>query len=692
MTSKNKKYEEILSLLFSVWIYCLAIIFFGFFVKYFINFDIQSIYSQAISYTVFESTSYFQPKPKEKLIYIVGIFTLPILVPFFYRILIRNGALFFNAKVYRFICWFVLLLIVFLVIYVINSYDHVLSTYEYYLEKSSFNIYMLFLYSIISVTAIYLLIIRQNKTSEILNSRLFFGINKLLTLLLVFILISFFTLSVFNISEVSIASSFLLHFNAIYYSVVQVVNADAVLYKDNFINTYGMYPYLLEPIFRLVGGINVLKFSLVMSSLVFISYFLIYRVMRGIIKNNFFAVIGLLSIFWYQFLSSKPGLSIEKVSYDYYFQYAPLRVLFVSFIIFIAYKYLVSNNKIYEIIGSTICGLSVIWNHDSSFIIVISWILFVSYVAINKATGLKKKILAVVTKILVFFFIFATVFGLFYLYLDFFYGGTPSIFSMFNILGIYSYMGFGSVLTPIIHPWIVILLIYIYGFSHSLLRINSIKVSNIEPFVFLVSLIGLGSLSYYLSRSINLNLLHVIIPAILLLSLYADIIYEKIKNNTSMLHERIIITIIVYFLSSSIVSIGYSFPAYFKGIVFDRGQVINSDMGTPIEDNIAFMKKYINKGDKVLILSGNQGVYHSETETSSIINTGVYEIFSMESADQLVDLVLNREIKIFLDKKTYPNYKDGIYRPVLFDEKIVRIVRSNYNVIGENGDIIFFSK
>jgi len=253
-------------------------------------------------------------------------------------------------------------------------------------------------------------------------------------------------------------------------------------------------------------------------------------------------------------------------------------------------------------------------------------------------------------------------------------------------------MGFGSVLTPIIHPWIVILLIYIYGFSHSLLRINSIKVSNIEPFVFLVSLIGLGSLSYYLSRSINLNLLHVIIPAILLLSLYADIIYEKIKNNTSMLHERIIITIIVYFLSSSIVSIGYSFPAYFKGIVFDRGQVINSDMGTPIEDNIAFMKKYINKGDKVLILSGNQGVYHSETETSSIINTGVYEVFSMESADQLVDLVLNREIKIFLDKKTYPNYKDGIYRPVLFDEKIVRIVRSNYNVIGENGDIIFFSK
>ena len=118
---------------------------------------------------------------------------------------------------------------------------------------------------------------------------------------------------------------------------------------------------------------------------------------------------------------------------------------------------------------------------------------------------------------------------------------------------------------------------------------------------------------------------------------------------------------------------------------------MNLDKVTQVELNIAFIEKHTNTKEKVLIISGNQGVYHSETQTSSIFNIGTTDLFRREDLSKLRALIINHDIKIFLDKKTYPEILIGYKDRFDAEKELVRFVENSYIIVDKNDDLILMT-
>jgi len=200
----------------------------------------------------------------------------------------------------------------------------------------------------------------------------------------------------------------------------------------------------------------------------------------------------------------------------------------------------------------------------------------------------------------------------------------------------------------------------------------------------------MGLFIYFLGRSINLNLLTVSLPGLILISLYGDLFYKRFFYK-SLLHEKIFLYAITIFLSISIVNTIYSWPSGFQSLVLDRNQILNLDKVTQVELNIAFIEKHTSTQEKVLILSGNQGVYHSETQTSSIFNIGTIDLFRREDLNKLRALIIKGNIKIFLDKKTYPAILIGFKDRFEAEKELIRFIENRYKIVDKNDDLILMT-
>ena len=289
------------------------------------------------------------------------------------------------------------------------------------------------------------------------------------------------------------------------------------------------------------------------------------------------------------------------------------------------------------------------------------------------------------------FLIIFIIFLIYYVYIFLRFGTNISIIELFSSIKLFSYLGYRLEPIPARHPWVILMIIYIIGFSSSLINIKSKEEIKINSMIFLLSSLGLGLFMYFLGRTINLNLLAVSLPAIVLMSIYGDLLFKK-YHLESLLHEKIFLFIIISFLSLSIVSVGVCWTYKFPNILLEKNYFLNLDEVTSVESNILFIKKHVDKNEKVLILSGNQGVYHSETKTSSIFNVGVTDLFFRRDYLNLINLILSDNIKIFIDKKTYPLIIYPELPKFTFSSgkiKVVDLIENNYKLVDNNDDIFF---
>lgn len=684
----DEEYSQPLALFFSLFCYFVFIICSSLLLLNIVDLDINKILAKA-ELLSFKSIEAFRPEPQEIRIFALAMVTLPIVIPFFYFLFIKIGGNYLNKKFYNFSCWSAILLCISLVLYSINS-SWGSSYFNYYLNKTVFNHITITLFLVCTAIIFYSFLnikptFRSYKASFSKLS------NKLLKLIVVLIFISLFCINIFDVNAVNNSTTYTTHLNAFYYSVVQVINGESPLYVDGFSNTYGLYPHLLEPIFLLIGGVTIFKFSIVMAILIVLSYYMVFLVMSKLILNKFYLYSGFLSIFWFQYLSSKPGVE------EFFFQYIPLRILFPCLLIYIAYRYTEAEKKALSfLVGSFIATLSILWNHDTGLIVVISWLLFTSFWLINKTEGLLKIFRVLAYHLLVFLVVAFVTLLTFYLYIGLRYGGEISIDTLlpikevFETVILFSSLGLAMEPIPLRHPWVILMTIYVTGFSYALINIKKKEKIQFNSIIFLLSSLGMGLFIYYLGRSINLNLLSVSLPGLILISLYGDLFYKRFFHR-SLLHEKIFLYTITIFLCISILNITISWPSRFQSLVLDRNQILNLDKVTQVELNIAFIEKHTNTEEKVLILSGNQGVYHSETQTSSIFNIGTTDLFRREDLSKLRALIINNDIKIFLDKKTYPEVLIGYKDRFDAEKELVKFVENSYKIVDKNDDLILMA-
>jgi hypothetical protein len=324
------------------------------------------------------------------------------------------------------------------------------------------------------------------------------------------------------------------HFDAYFYPVYKVFSGETLLV--DFDNLYGFYPYLLAPVFRLIGGLTMLRFSIVMAGLVFIALTSIAFTTYRVIQNKVLAFVGNLA---FDFVIIVYGMTYQGG--DYYLQYYPHRLLFpmmiISLCVLIVQAKSYKTSRIYEIIGYVLCTLSLLWNIDTGIVVVVAFSAFNLYRLFIKYELTEKKIWLGIIKnlILTFSSIMCMILSIYLItyirtgvlikLIDLFYG-------QISFYG----LGFAMIRMPLIHPWILLVSIYAVALVKAIRKIKFIKsekstLSELHiSLYFLLPIIGMGIFSYFQGRSHLHTFIPVTWPGIIILILFIQEYIDEFKK------------------------------------------------------------------------------------------------------------------------------------------------------------------
>jgi hypothetical protein len=678
----NSERKNSLVFLYSIACYLIVLTVFSVLVHKIYSFDVSSSIKIIKNETI-RDLVHFNPEPIEWIIYTSGLISLPFLLLSLYFVIHQYANTLLTSKTAYYVSWSIVFTLPIMILIYASTREWGLWYYETFLENTVFNIVTLlpFISLTLLVTLIYfnkLNFFKVYKTTILRNVSTFLNI-----VVLYFISLLFFA----NVFDVSASEWGWSHFDAIYYSVVQVYNSSSALYIDRFYNTYGMYPHILEPIFALLGGVSVIKFTLIQGLLLVTSFVIIHYVMRKLITNKLLVSAGFLSVIWAQYYFERFASMYFHRTMEYYFQYSPLRLIFPCLILLIAYKYTSGRTNTMRFVGYFLSALSLIWNIETGVIVSISWYLFIVYIE-TYTDSIRMNIFKIIKEFLVFITVIFATLSLYYFYIFVRYGNYIQVQEIFQMVNFFTSLGYYMLKMDLIGPWNILIIIYISAFFYALINIGNKLNYQYNSMMFLLSIMGFGLFYYYLGRSTNTNIFPVSWPGIILLFLYANTLHVKFKKGLGLIHEKLIFISIITLSLGSIITIIYYIPDGFNRLIIERNQILNLHKNSIVKSNIDFIKTHTEPFEKVLILSGRQGVYHSETKTASLFNTGLTDLFKKKDYDRLTNLILSKGNKIFLDKDTF-NSNNPVYS--YNNGFIVSVVKSRYKLVDLNQNMLYFS-
>lgn len=476
------------------------------------------------------------------------------------------------------------------------------------------------------------------------------------------------------------------HFDAVFYSVSQVMAGKTLLV--NFLNQYGLYPHFLEPIFKIIG-FSMLKFSFVMGLLVGISFLFLFLTIKKVIVNNLLGFLGFVSIIYFSF--------IVRLNWDYdvYYQFWPIRFFFPSLVIFLTSLYFTKRSRFLYYLVYMVSSVAVLWNMDTGLVVFFSWLLVLFYSEFLPF-NLKKITYHLFSGIVIFLL---TV--MFYGLSIFLRSGTfPNFLEAFFYQKIFYLSGYFMIPMPLFHAWNLIILLYLIGLLYSIKRVIISKNHNLimkDKIIFFLSVLGLGVFSYYQGRSHNYVLGPVTYPAVMLLTIYADNLWDKIKQYQFKLTDQVLYFSTIIFIFSialnSLIEKRSQLDKYIKkGLIALQNDYHSHSL---IKQNINFIKNHTKEGEKVFILSKFlAGIYYAESQTESALDIpGFIELYLKKDVDSINSFFVNNNgYKVFLEKNivttgsTQENILDNISQKLL--------TNSNYRItnVSNNGLIWLLEK
>ncbi len=610
--------------------------------------DIEAIRERAAAVTILDPSS-FNPKPLERLLFLTGLAGIPVFLFIFYSFFKRFLGKLDPIKIdgiYSVI--YPAGIVIFIAAAGLGLFhsdpDHYLLNVQFYFLKSlpylQFSIYTLLIFPLI----FYFLV--NNKDAE--SPRIEKCLRVFFTVLYIYMFLLLFFINIFTINltaENAKMFNSLWSFSALYYPMTQAA-AGVPMLINGFTSTYGLYPQFLAPVFSLTG-LNVLKFSIVMSFMLCLSFgFLMIFLFRNT-ASRVIVFLGFTTILFVSYLYGK------IITWDYYFQYHPLRFFFPMMLLMLSSFYYGYRKKRLYYVSFILYSLSILWNPDSGLVVYISWLLYLCYLELEN-TDLKKAVLRILVHFVNAAAVLALVFGLYSLSIRLFYGSYPDLFMMFSTITVFSSLGFGMLPMPLVHPWNIVIAGYIFGFLYAAAAIVNKRADKKSALILLVCLAGTGAFSYYEGRSHNWNLVNVWCYFFILITLFADMALSAVKKTGQ---ARAWTGILLFILSFSFMDILTNSGDLF-GLFINRNNIINnstvpeSTLG-PVSDGIALIRKHAAKGEKIIVLSKIfEGVYLNESGTVSAFNPGFveFEIFMKNDVERLESVLTNDKPKIFADR------------------------------------------
>ncbi len=431
-------------------------------------------------------------------------------------------------------------------------------------------------------------------------------------------------------------------FNAVYYSMTQVF-AGTPLLTDGFSNTYGMYPQFLNPVFQVIG-LSVLKFSLVMSLLIAVVFFLLFYASKKYVNNVVIWFLGCCTMIFIPYLDFR-----LLTSFDSAFVFFPIRYLIPSSLVFLAALYLRKGSMVVYWTTTVIMGLFVLWNPEIGMVSYLAWVAFNVFKDFYDADG-KIAIKKILFHFVSLFGAVLLVFAIYKLGIYAFYGQLPDFEILFSYILHLGSGGFGLLPMVLLHPWNISALIIILGFTYSIVHWYKKNITPKSAIVFLISVISLGFLVYYQGRSHNWPFVTSSCFTLMLLTILGDELWSTIKDK-NVLSLHLLFVVFLFIISFSFVEIVYSAPKLNELVHQDDDKEKQLDEQKRILSNEEFIVNHSKEKEKIFIFTGMQyqGLYFDGNKRRTAFNPGFQDMVLRSDQIKLENRIIDSSFSVFIE-------------------------------------------
>lgn len=445
--------------------------------------------------------------------------------------------------------------------------------------------------------------------------------------------------SIFPLKVIGEGVNFTSHYEAVLYSVSQVMTGKALL-TDNFRNTYGLYPHFLGLFFKFTG-FGIVQFNIAMAVLIFVSFSSMLICIKSIYKNSIFGWLTFLFISVVLFIANKISTG------DHYFAYQPLRLVFPALIFVFGVNYAFQPRLLTFWATTLLSSMAILWQPDSGFAAALSWCGLLVYMALQGGFRDNWRAFCKIPVI----FLTGVVFWFAYQQIIFLlYGTVPDFRELFSSIMIFSKLGYFMIEMPVFHPWNGVLLTYTLALTYAVVSLY--KSGGDQCFsrvLFFVGLLGFGLFAYYQGRSHPSCLIGPIWPFVIIFGFIGDRIASYLMNHglhpVPMFAGMLPIVLFLALGPSTLFSWGYEPWAW----PLRQFASFTNTVETPVSRDLAFLKENTHQGEEILILSAHQAVFHSETGTLSAYNPGLVDLLLKSDMTKLLTTIEHgRATKIFL--------------------------------------------
>lgn len=454
------------------------------------------------------------------------------------------------------------------------------------------------------------------------------------------------------------------HFEAVFFASTQVA-LGATLLVD-FPHQYGLYPEFLAPIFNLLGGITVTRFTVVMAMLQGIAYVLWLAALFRTIRTPWMAMLTFLGAFsLVSFLSPLAVLRHNIIPYyDPYFQYVPIRTLFPAIALY-AIAWITEQERferrVARCLPSAILGAGVLWNADAGVPALGAWIMCLCHHAIVRRHRAGPSIVAALqaaaTIALEALLCAAATVALGIAALAWKAGMWPDLSLSLQHQKIFYEIGFFMLPMRITHSWVawaaVIMAALSFGIWPLSTQVRDDRHLALRSTLFGWAVLACGLFSYYQGRSHDW-----VFPAVIPFALaIVGVAIARLSLPTSVdfhvppkwrIANAFLTSAFVVAMASGAVGPWWN-DATLRDLVKKHWHGLTTAATTNrVADAIRFVKQRLAPGEHALILSKHAGIYHAETKTKSMLPTSLVELMLRSDRDELLRTIADTK-RIFVD-------------------------------------------
>ena len=461
------------------------------------------------------------------------------------------------------------------------------------------------------------------------------------------------------------------HFTVVIHAMVQAVMGKTLLVDQ--VAQYGCYAHFFEPILRMTGT-GLLPLSILLSLLTVISYVLGFISIRLIAKDKFVQIFGFLFLLFFSYFITYFNV-LHDYLYNPYYHVKPIRFFPAMISIFVMLLYFKKPTKTLFVLTTVLAALMPFWNLDTGVPVLITWLALIVYdglltlrsqdkLSVHAALQYKSEY----KRLLAFPFLSAlgiTLTAVFAVcvFLFFHSGQFPNLRKLIYFHEAFVGAGITSRPMRVFDAWNLVHLFNGLAFIYAVYALFEKRNDYHSRALLVLSLIGFGIFPYYQNYPIVENLIHVWHPAILIAVIFIDQLKESLSNATDRNAERTtvglhhpIFGVLLFFLCVPLIGFG----SYSK-IMFEHTQehwtMLRKNDVTPFAQDVAFLRKHCEPGEKVLILINElDAIYYGESQTRCPIPIpSSIEIFRHSEIAAIDDfLKTNQDVKVFANLEKLP--------------------------------------